>query len=152
LANNFAALIHFGKVAEFEGMNGLVMIISTAAALAGFILAWLVYQKRTVHINSAIATTKQPLIKFLYDFSYNKWKFDEFYLGLVNRVLLPLFNGSWQLIDKLLIDNLVNFTGIATLATGSTLRYMQNGRGQYYALVIFACVAGFTIAAYLLRP
>ncbi len=152
LANNFAALIHFGRVAEFEGMNGLVMLISTVAAFAGFILAWLVYQKRDVHINTAIAESKQPLIKFLYDFSYSKWKFDEAYLGLVNRVFLPFFNAVWNLVDKFIIDRFVNFTGIATLATGSTLRYMQNGRGQYYALVIFACVAGLTIAAYLLRP
>jgi NAD(P)H-quinone oxidoreductase subunit 5 len=133
-------------------MNGLVMLISTVAAFAGFALAWMVYQKRAVHINTAIAESKQPLIKFLYDFSYNKWRFDELYLGLVNRVFLPLFGVVWKLIDKLVIDNFVNFTGVATLATGSTLRYMQNGRGQYYALVIFACVAGLTIVAYLMRP
>lgn len=152
LANNFAALIHFGKAAEFEGMNGLVMLISTAAALAGFVLAWMIYQKRTVHVNTAVATSKQPLIKFLYDFSYDKWKFDEFYLGLVNRVFLPLFNKVWQLIDMFIIDSFVNNTGALTLAIGSTFRHMQNGRGQYYALVIFACVAGLTIAAYLLKP
>ena len=151
LANNFAALIHYGA-GEYEGMNGLIMLLSTIAALLGFILAWLIYQKGSVHINRDIAQSKQPIIKALYDFSYNKWKFDELYLALVNKVFLPIFSGLWQIVDKFIIDNLVNLTGMATLATGSTLRYMQNGRGQYYALIIFACVAGLTIVAYLMRP
>lgn len=151
-ANNFANFIHFGKIPEFEGMNGLIMLISTAAAFAGFALAWAIYQKRAVHVNTTIAESKQPLIRFLYDFSYSKWKFDELYLWLVNRVFLPVFKSVWQFVDKFIIDTFVNLTGIATLATGSTLRYMQNGRGQYYALVIFACVAGLTIFAYLMRP
>jgi NADH:ubiquinone oxidoreductase subunit 5 (subunit L)/multisubunit Na+/H+ antiporter MnhA subunit len=152
LANHFAAFVHFGKVAEFEGMNGLIMVISTAAALIGFALAWMVYQKESVHINSAIAESRQPLIAGLYKFSYDKWKFDELYLWLVNGLFLPLFNGLWKLIDQFVIDNLVNLSGTVTLATGNTLRFIQNGRGQYYALVIFACVAGLTFLAYFMRP
>ncbi len=152
LANQFAAFVHFGQVPHFEGMNGLIMLISTTAALLGFCLAWAVYKTGSVHVNSDIATSKQPLVAFLYDFSLNKWKFDEFYLWLVNEIFLPFFSFIWQLVDKYIIDTFVNFTGVATLATGSVVRLMQNGRGQYYALVIFAWVAGLTIFAYIVRP
>ena len=152
LGNQFAAFIHFGKGPHFEGMNGLVMLISTTAALLGFGLAWAVYKTRSVHVNSDIANSKQPLIAFLYDFSFNKWRFDELYLWLVNRVLLPMFDFVWQLIDKYIIDNFVNLTGTATLATGNVMKHIQNGRGQYYALIVFAWVAGLTIVAYMLRP
>ncbi len=34
---------------------------------------------------------------------------------------------------------------------GEGLRYAQNGRGQYYALVIFGWVAGLTVLVFFLR-
>lgn len=152
LANQFAAFIYDGKTPHFEGMNGLVMLISTTAAALGFALAWKVYKTHTVHVNTDIATSKQPLIAFLYDFSFNKWKFDELYLWLVNKVFLPAFDFVWQLIDIHIVDKFVNLTGTATMAIGTLMRLIQNGRGQYYAMVIFAWVAGLTIVAYLLSP
>lgn len=152
LASQFASFIHFGPIPHFEGMNGLIMVGSTAAALLGFILAWAVYITGQSRINNSIATSKQPLIAFLYDFSFHKWKFDELYMALVNHIALPLFSAVWRAVDMLVVDNFVDFTGFATMFTGKAMRYIQNGRAQYYALVIFAWVAGLTIVAYLMRP
>jgi NAD(P)H-quinone oxidoreductase subunit 5 len=151
-ANQFASFIHFGSVPHFEGLNGLVMLISTTAALLGFGLAWAVYVSGQSKVNSEIANSKQPLVAFLYDFSLHKWRFDELYMAILNHIALPIFGAVWKAIDMLVVDNFVNFSGNATMATGRALRYMQNGRAQYYALIIFASVAGLTIIAYLMRP
>jgi hypothetical protein len=50
------------------------------------------------------------------------------------------------------VDNVVNFSGFAAIGSGEVLRYSQNGRGQYYVMVIFACVAGLSLMVYFLRP
>ena len=50
-------------------------------------------------------------------------------------------------IDMLIVDYIVNGAAIVTRGMGEGLRYGQNGRGQYYALVIFGWVAGFSSAA-----
>ena len=152
LANHFAAFVHFGNSPQFEGMNGLIMLISTLFAVLGFALATAIYLKQRLHINTDIATSKQPLIAFLYKFSYDKWRFDEAYLWLLNQVLLPTFNIVWLTVDKHIVDNFVNFSGSATLFVGSGMRYLQNGRGQYYALIIFASVAALTLVTYLFKP
>jgi len=88
----------------------------------------------------------------MYNFSYNKWKFDELYLWIANKLVLPSFTDVWTWIDKYCIDTIVDFAGLAAVGTGEVLKYTQNGRGQYYALIIFAWVAGLTFAAYFLRP
>ncbi len=152
LANHFAAFIHFGNSLQFEGMNGLIMLVSTAFAFFGFALAAAVYFNHRLNINTNIATSKQPLIAFLYKFSYDKWRFDEVYLWLVNGLFLPAANNVWQTVDKYIVDNLVDFSGSATLFVGNQMRYLQNGRGQYYALIIFASVAGLTLLTYLFKP
>jgi len=35
------------------------------------------------------------------------------------------------------------------MSVGEVLKFLQNGRGQYYALVIFAAVAGIAWISYI---
>jgi NAD(P)H-quinone oxidoreductase subunit 5 len=43
------------------------------------------------------------------------------------------------------IDGAVNLTGLATLLSGEGLKYLENGRAQFYALIVFTAVLGFVI-------
>lgn len=144
--NAFTQFIHFGHP-EFEAFNLNVMVVSTIVSMTGILLAYLVYCK-----GMKLNTTITKAAPALYQFSFHKWYFDEVYLGLLNKIILPIYRGLWSLVDKIIVDGIVNLSAIASLGTGELLRYSQNGKGQYYALVIFACVASLTVCIYLLRP
>jgi len=150
--NHFAAFVYFGHAPEFEGLNGLILFYSTMAAFLGFVMAVAIYLRRSWQINEVIATSSNPLIALSYKCSFRKWCFDELYLWLVRDCIVPTFNLLWEWIDKYVIDNLVDLTGLLSLGVGESLRYTQDGRGQYYALVIFGWVAGLTFFVFLFRP
>ncbi|MBC7998442.1 MAG: NADH-quinone oxidoreductase subunit L, partial [Leptolyngbya sp.] len=150
VANAFASFVYF-KQPHFEGMNGVVMLSSIGMALAGFLVAYLMYVAGSIKWNQAITESKSPLIQGLYQFSFNKWYFDDLYMGLLQKGILPGFKTMWNLLDMLVVDNIVNGVGMLTAGTGEALRYAQNGRGQYYALVIFGWVAGLTVLVFFMR-
>jgi NAD(P)H-quinone oxidoreductase subunit 5 len=149
-ANGFASFIYFLHP-HFEALNYTTIGISVAASLLGLVAAYLIYVSGVWKVNEAIANSKNPLIAFLYDFSFNKWRFDELYYSFVSG-LIKLFEIVWTTIDKWIVDGIVNATGIIALGAGYILRYTQNGRGQYYALIIFAWVAGLCWFAFYCRP
>lgn len=151
-ANHFASFVYFGHSPEFEGMNGLVMLLSISAFLVGLIAAVSIYVTGKWKINQQITESNKFFISTAYQFSYHKWRFDEFYMWLVQDCLLPAFDSIWRWVDKYVVDNIVDATGLVTISFGEVLRYLQNGRGQYYALVIFAWVAGLTVFTFLFRP
>jgi NAD(P)H-quinone oxidoreductase subunit 5 len=43
------------------------------------------------------------------------------------------------------VDGAVNLAGLATLLTGEGLKYLENGRAQFYALIVFIAVLGFVV-------
>lgn len=151
-ANHFASFIYFGHAPVFEGINGLVMALSTVAALAGFFMAVAIYWQGSWPIARQITTSKNPVIVWLYNFSFHKWRVDDFYSCLIIDGVIPAFSSLWKWIDMFVVDNLVNGVAIVTLGAGELLRYSQNGRGQYYALIIFAWVAGLAFITFLIRP
>lgn len=136
----FGLFIHFGKP---EAVNWTAMLISTACGLAGIALAWAVYSKKSININSQIAQASPAL----YQFSLNRWYMDNVYHAGA-RIFLSIFSTVWMLVDKFIVDNIVNATAVIIRSMGNVLRYSENGQGQYYALVIFACVAGISMFAY----
>lgn len=120
---------------EFAIMAGS----SVGIALIGITFASLMYLHGKID-PSAIAK-KYPA---LYKFSLNKWYFDDIY----NRVFVV---GCRRLarqimeVDYRVVDGAVNLTGLAALVSGEGLKYLENGRAQFYALIIFAAVLGFVL-------
>ncbi len=146
-ANYFESFIHApGEVieaaAEFEWSEFLVMGGSSVGiALIGITLATLMY--RTQQIDpGAIAAKIQPL----YQLSLNKWYIDDIY----NAVFVQ---GSRRLarqvleVDVRIVDGLVNLTGFVTLVTGEALKYLESGKVQFYALIVFGAVLGLVLVS-----
>ncbi len=143
--NNFEGFVFApGEVVEhahhFDRTEFLIMGGSSVAiAVAGIIVAFLMYLKGKID-PSAIAA-KYPQ---LYQLSLNKWYFDEIY----NKYFVI---GSRRLarqileVDYRVVDGAVNLTGLATLLSGEGLKYLENGRAQFYALIVFGAVLGFVI-------
>ena len=128
------------KAAEFDPHEFYVMAgSSVAVSVVGITLAVLMYLARKID-PSAIASKIQPL----YDLSLNKWYFDDIYhrvfvLGL-RRVARQVME-----VDFRVVDGAVNLTGFFTLVSGEGLKYLENGRVQFYALIVFGAVLGLVI-------
>jgi NAD(P)H-quinone oxidoreductase subunit 5 len=142
--NRFEAFIHPPGEVEaahaFEWSEFLPMAGSSVAiGLAGIVLATLLYRLSKID-PGAIAEKIRPL----YNFSRNKWYLDE-----VNDLLFV--QGSRRLarqvleVDSRVVDGLVNLTGLATLISGEGLKYFENGRAQFYALIVFGAVLGLVV-------
>ncbi len=131
-----------GIPAEFNWTEFLVMGGSSVGiALIGITLASLMYLRHKID-PAAIANKIRPL----YELSLNKWYIDDIY----NVVFVQ---GSRRLakqvleVDIRIVDGLVNLAGFVTLVTGEGLKYLENGRAQFYALIIFGAVLGLVLVS-----
>jgi NAD(P)H-quinone oxidoreductase subunit 5 len=128
------------KAAEFDPNEFYVMAGSSVAiSVVGITLAVLMYLARKID-PAAIASK----FKSLYDLSLNKWYFDDIYhqvfvLGL-RRVARQVME-----VDFRVVDGAVNLTGFFTLVSGEGLKYLESGRVQFYALIVFGAVLGLVI-------
>ena len=120
---------------EFYTMAGL----SVAIAVVGIIVAFLAYRTKVVDPSSI--AKKVPT---LYRFSLNKWYLDD----LFNKVFVTGIRRIARQImevDYRVVDGAVNLTGLAAVLSGEGLKYLENGRAQFYALIVFGAVLGFVI-------
>ena len=104
-------------------------VASTAAAVAGVGLAFLMYSRRTM---PALEERASALYLFLRD----KWRWDELYNGTIVRPLGNLANALWRVVDVRIIDAAVNGVGFGIGAVSQRLRHVQTGLVTNYALAI----------------
>lgn len=148
-ANYFEEFIHapseteaqiLEKAAEFDLTEFLIMAgNSVGIALLGITLASLMYLSRKID-PSAIAEKIKPL----YLFSLNKWYLDDLNDFLFVQGLRRLARQVME-VDFRVVDGAVNLTGLVTLLSGEGLKYFENGRAQFYALIVFGAVLGFVV-------
>ena len=122
---------------EFLIMGGS----SVGIALIGITVASLMYLRGKID-PAAIARKIQPL----YEFSLNKWYFDDIYHNVFVMGLRRLARQIME-VDYRVVDGAVNLTGLFTLVSGEGLKYLENGRAQFYALIVFAAVLGLVIVS-----
>ena len=148
-ANYFEEFIHppsetalevAAKASEFDPQEFYVLAGSSVGiALIGITIASLMYLQGKIS-PKAIAAQVKPL----YELSLHKWYFDEIY----DRVFVM---GTRRIarqvmeVDFRVVDGAVNLTGFFTLVSGQGLKYLENGRAQFYALIIFGAVLGLVI-------
>lgn len=118
---------------EFLTIQDLLPFI---AFIVGSFFAWLVYRKGVL-VNEFIKKN----LSFIYNTSFNKWYVDEVYFWILGKIIMPSYRVLWGVIDKTIVDGVFvsGFCSVTSLI-GSGLRYMETGRGQLYALVIFGSV------------
>ena len=109
-------------------------------SLVGISVAVLAYALRKIDLGTAVAGHFPVINAFL----ANKW-----YLDVVNEKLFV--RGSRKLarevleVDAKVVDGVVNLTGLLTLGSGEGLKYLETGRAQFYALIVFAGVIGLVV-------
>lgn len=128
-------LMHFGLHSHFEEI--LLMVISVIGATASILLARYIYLKK-----SEIAVRTASRFKGLYNLLWNKYYVDEIYdLLVVNPIVTVSRNVLWKIADNKIIDGTVN--GVAKLIDiiSATIRKIQTGVAQLYALVMVLGIA-----------
>jgi NAD(P)H-quinone oxidoreductase subunit 5 len=122
---------------EFLVMGGS----SVGIALIGITIASLMYLSGKID-SKAIAQKIKPL----YEFSLKKWYFDDIYYKVFVLGLRRIARQIME-VDYRVVDGAVNLTGFFTLLSGEGLKYLENGRAQFYALIVFAAVLGLVIVS-----
>jgi NAD(P)H-quinone oxidoreductase subunit 5 len=128
------------KAAEFN-LNEFYLMAgsSVGISLIGITLASLMYLQRKINPATIAAN-----IKPLYNFSLNKWYFDDLYYNVFVVGLRRLARQVME-VDFRVVDGAVNLTGFFTLVSGEGLKYIENGRAQFSALIVFGAVLALVI-------
>jgi NAD(P)H-quinone oxidoreductase subunit 5 len=128
------------KADQFN-MSGFYILAagSVGVSLIGITLASLMYLWGKIN-PVAIAAKIKPL----YELSLNKWYFDDIYYRVFVLGSRRLARQVME-VDYRVVDGAVNLTGFFTLVSGEGLKYLENGRAQFYALIVFGAVLGLVI-------
>jgi NADH-quinone oxidoreductase subunit L len=154
--------------------HNLTAIISVGVALLGFLLTLAYYTNRLSALHGL--TTRNQAAKAGYVFLENKYYLDHLYTNVVvggikrpiakatywfdQRVVDGAVNGvgagardaargAYDFFDQKVVDGAVNGIADTTGDTGNLLRYVQSGRVQRYALILFAAVGLLSLALFL---
>jgi NADH-quinone oxidoreductase subunit L len=115
-----------------------VKVLPIAIAVVGIVLAYVMYMGRP-----GKAAWVAARFRWLHQFFYNKWYFDELYDWLFVRPAHALGRGLWKEGDGALIDG-VGPNGIAAMARSVAKRAsaLQSGYLYHYAFAMLIGVAG----------
>ena len=109
--------------------EAMLMGISVAAGLAGIAISYFLYVMRP-ELPGKFASA----LGGVYTLVYNKYFVDEAYDA---AVVSPMIQGSesllWKIVDKGMIDGIVNGMGSQAQSIGGVLRRMQSGNIRSYA-------------------
>ena len=130
---------HHPEPFAIGGIDGILIAISIAVALAGMLGAWRLFG---VELGPLRGTARPKLVAsltsrfgFLYRASANKWWFDD-----INHLLFVVVGGRFAAalawFDREVVDGIVNGIGALTRRSGGSLARVQTGRVQNYALGI----------------
>ncbi len=130
--------------AASRGTELLLMGISVAVAIGGWLLAYVLYYQRP-ELPEKFATA----LNGFYHAVVNKYYVDELYAKLFVK---PLIDGStrilWQGVDRKIIDDTVNDAADGTRHISDEVRHMQSGNLRSYAGWIAAGAA--VVIAYMI--
>jgi len=132
-------LLQFGSHSHFEEL--LLMIISVVAAAGAIFYARYVYLKKP-----EVAAKTSSKFKGIYNVLLNKYFVDEVYDA---TIINPIVKGSesilWKIADNKIIDGLINNLAKLIEIISGSIKKIQTGIAQSYALVM---VLGILIALF----
>jgi len=119
---------------SWETVNQTAAFILTVSTLVGFAFGGLIYLNN--NWPKPIQLSWKPLQDF---FAYDLYTAKLYKVTIV--FVVDLISRVMYAFDRYLVDGLVNFTGLATVFSGQTLKYNVSGKGQFYLLSILLGVA-----------
>jgi NADH-quinone oxidoreductase subunit L len=141
------ALPEEGLIEEATFRYG-VAIASTGVALAGIVLAYVVYGGKLIP-SAAFARMFRPVHSLL----ENKYYADVLYERvIVGFLFYRVLGGAFAAFDRVVVDGIVNGAGQASRASAGVLRYAQSGQYQTYGAIAFSGLVFTAIVVLVLSP
>lgn len=137
-------------VGDHTSTEWLLMGISTVVAISGIMLARSIYAG-----GNAKADAMAKRFSALYKLLWNKYFVDDAYhLAIVGPIFAMSRDLMWKFVDVVIIDGFINGSARIVGAFAGTLRKIQSGVAQNYALMMMAgIVILVAVMVYpLLRP
>lgn len=164
LKHSFASYV-FHHEAYHPHADWVNYITSSIVGISGILLAWVIYYKRLISADKLMERFKP-----LYTLLYNKYYFDELYDIIIINPIMALGRALWWFdanvvdgmvnftawltmkwadvkmwFDKWIIDGAVNGAGWVVTTFGGILKFLQNGRVQFYGFFILFVLVIFGI-------
>ena len=141
-----AGFIPFGKFVSSDGapletkFHLQFSIAPVVLGLAGIFTALWLYKKENTRPDKLAAS-----LNGLYKAAYNKFYIDEVYLFITKKVLFNLVGRPAAWFDKNVVDGLINLTGNTTQLVSESIKKIQSGKVQQYAIYFLAGVIGLAL-------
>lgn len=115
-------------------------ILPVSLAVVSILVAAVFYRKL-----SAVPTRLAGTLKGVYTAAFNKFYIDELYLFKTKKVIFGIFGNIAAWFDKNIVDGIINLSATAAENFSDTLKGMQNGKVQNYAVYFFSGLLGFVL-------
>ncbi|PST84803.1 NADH-quinone oxidoreductase subunit L [Pedobacter yulinensis] len=122
----------------------MLMGISVVGVLVSIAIAYNKYVKGK-HVPVPDAAERPALVKL----SYHKFYLDEIYDALIRRPLDALSGFFYRVVDKKIIDGLINGLGWSTNEASKGLRLLQSGNVGFYIFMMVFGIIGLLLYTYL---
>ena len=141
-----AGLIPFGELVTSDGSR-LETHMDLTFSIAPVLLAVIaILVARTMYIKENNLPQKiSKTISGLYQYSYHKFYIDEIYLFITKKIVFNLIGRPAAWIDRNIVDGTMNSIASITGIFSDTIKEVQSGKVQNYAIYFFAGVVGFAV-------
>jgi NADH-quinone oxidoreductase subunit L len=141
-----AGFIPFGKFVSSDGtpleshFHLQFSILPVALGLLGIFIAMWLYKKQNSRPDKLAAS-----LGGLYRSAYNKFYMDEIYTFVTKKILFNLIGRPAAWFDKNIVDGLINLAGNTTAAISESIKKLQSGKVQQYAIYFLVSVIGLAL-------
>lgn len=141
-----AGFIPFGEFVSSDGaalhseFHLTAAILPVGLAIGSILLAMVFYRK-----SNAIPQRIADGTRGLYRGAYHKFYIDEIYLFVTKKLLFGVFGTIAAWFDRNIVDGFMNFLGTVAENISDTLRRMQDGKVQTYAVYVFSGLLGIVL-------
>jgi NADH-quinone oxidoreductase subunit L len=123
-------------------MEWILMGVSVAIALLGWFVAKVFYAKQ-----SDSAKNLADKMKFVHNLLMNKYFVDEIYEAVIIKPIKKIGEILWLFVDVVIIDGIVNLSGMLVKCFGRLYSLLQNGAIKVYA---FSMLAGILVLFWII--
>lgn len=141
-----AGFVPFGKLVTTDGLKLATefhvsfSIAPVVLSLLGIIIAMIFYKKQ-----NAIPQKMADSLNSLYKNAHRKFYIDEIYLFITRKIIFNCIGRPAAWIDKNIFDGIIEASAFVTTMFSETIKPVQSGKVQEYAIYFFAGAIGFVV-------
>jgi NADH-quinone oxidoreductase subunit L len=141
-----AGFIPFGHFVSSDGtrleteFHLMFSLAPVALGLAGIFIAMRMYKTQNDKPDKMAAS-----LSGLYKAAYHKFYIDEIYMFITQKIIFNLIGRPAAWFDKNIVDGLMNATGNSTEDISETIKGLQSGKVQSYAIYFLVAVIGMAL-------